>query len=89
MSYILFVLAPASMAMMGIQAMLTGGKQKNLGRLLLFLAILGAFPFFVVWPWDGLAISELIAMVPQSVFAVVIGGKLFMGTFSKVGQCGG
>jgi len=78
-SYTLFILAPASMAMMGTQAMLTGGKQRNLGWLLVVLAILGAFPFFVIWPWPGLAISEFIAIVPQSVFAIVVGARLFVG----------
>lgn len=85
-SYTLFILAPASMVMMGVEAMLTGGRQKNLGRLLLFLAILGAFPFFVIWPWPGLAISEFIAIVPQSVFAIVVGIRLFKGNPSTVGH---
>jgi len=78
-SYTLFILSPASMAMMGIEAMLTGGKQRSLGWLLVILAILGAFPFFVIWPWNGLAISEFIAIVPQTVFAIIVGARLFVG----------
>ena len=79
-SYSLFVLAPVSILLMGISAIQSGkGIDHKLGYLFVIMAITGAIPFMVNWPWPGLAIPELLAMIPQAMFSVIVGYELMVG----------
>jgi hypothetical membrane protein len=79
-SYSLFVLAPVSIFLMGVSAIQSGrGADHNLGYLFVIMAFSGAIPFVINWPWQGIAIPEILAIVPQAMFSVIVGYELMVG----------
>jgi hypothetical membrane protein len=79
-SYSLFVLAPVSIFLMGISAIQSGkGVDHHLGYLFLIMAITGGIPFVINWPWPGIAIAEILAIIPQAMFSAIVGYELMVG----------
>ena len=79
-SYSFFSLAPISMLLMGVSAIQSGkGIDHKMGYVFVVMAISGAVPFMVMWPWSGLAIPEILAIIPQVRFSAVVGYELMVG----------
>jgi|GEM_PF-4615835 len=79
-SYTLFVLAPISILLMGVSALMRDNHvDRALGILFVMLAWTGGIPFIVNWPWPGLAIPEMLAIIPQGMFSVIVGYELMVG----------
>lgn len=64
-SHSLFIMNPIAMAVIGVSLLRT---ERTLGILSTFLGVVALVPFFLRLPWDGLAIPEMMALLPSVVF---------------------
>lgn len=76
-SYSLFLLNPVAIMVMGLHLVLT--KKGDLGKLSLVLGVLALLPFFLPRPWNGLAIPEMSAILPTTMFIIIFAYRLHQG----------
>jgi hypothetical membrane protein len=69
-----FFLFPLSMLLIGTTTLKSSNKV--LGWFIIALGIIGLCSFFIPWPWEGRAISNMISIFPMMVFAIVFGIRL-------------